>query len=149
MTEAERRDEPTATRRGLLLGAGAVGAGIVVSACGGKDAAKVDGPSSSGETSAKSASLSVKKGDVPVGGGLILKDSKIVVTQPKPAEFKAFSAVCTHRQCTVTTVADGAIDCPCHGSQFSVADGSVIKGPAEQPLQAKTVTAAGETLTIS
>ena len=148
MTQAEHRDESTATRRGVLIGAGAVGAGILVTACGGKDSSNVGGQSSS-QTSAKAASVSVKKGDVPVGGGVILKDSKIVVTQPKPAEFKAFSAVCTHRQCSVTTVSDGAIDCPCHGSQFSVADGSVIKGPAEQPLEARTVTVAGETVTIS
>ena len=87
--------------------------------------------------------------DVPVGGGVVLTEAKVVVTQPKAGEFKAFTAVCTHRQCTVSKVADGTIDCPCHGSQFSAADGSVVKGPAEQPLAPKAVTVAGDTLTVA
>ncbi|MUL48990.1 Rieske 2Fe-2S domain-containing protein [Mycobacterium sp. CBMA293] len=138
-----------ASRRGVLIGAGAVGAGLVIAACGGKDTSPAGSQSASSETSAKAESTTVKTADVPVGGGVVLKDSKVVVTQPKPGEFKAFSAVCTHRQCTVSKVADGDIDCPCHGSQFSAVDGSVVKGPAEKPLEAKTVTVAGDTLTIS
>jgi Rieske Fe-S protein len=31
-------------------------------------------------------------------------------------------------------VAGGTIDCPCHGSKFSIKDGSVVKGPATAPL---------------
>ena len=58
---------------------------------------------------------------------------KVVVTQPAAGEFKAFSAVCTHLQCLVDQVASGTIDCPCHGSQFSVKNGSVVTGPATQP----------------
>lgn len=57
--------------------------------------------------------------DIPVGGGKIFKDRKIVVTQPTKDEFKAFSAICTHQGCTVSTVADGTIDCPCHGSKYA------------------------------
>jgi Rieske Fe-S protein len=72
--------------------------------------------------------------DVPVGGGLVVKDQKIVVTQPTKGEFKGFSAVCTHRGCLVSAVADGTINCTCHGSKFSIADGSVAAGPAEAPL---------------
>ena len=34
----------------------------------------------------------------------------------------------------MTKVADGTIDCPCHGSTFSVEDGSVQGGPAPSPL---------------
>lgn len=140
----------TATsRRGVLLGAGAVGAGVVLAACGGKDAGTAGGTSASGETTATSASPSVKAADVPVGGGVVLTESKVVVTQPKAGEFKAFSAVCTHQHCTVSKVADGTIDCPCHGSTFSVADGSVVKGPAEKPLDPKTVTVAGDTVTVT
>ncbi|MUL78542.1 Rieske (2Fe-2S) protein [Mycolicibacterium sp. CBMA 226] len=136
-------------RRGVLLGAGAVGAGMVLAACGGKDAGTPSSQSASGETTGKSASPSVKAADVPVGGGVVLTDAKVVVTQPKAGEFKAFSAVCTHRQCTVSKVADGTIDCPCHGSTFSVADGSVVKGPAEKPLDPKAVTVAGDTVTVT
>ena len=72
--------------------------------------------------------------DVPVGGGVILDKEKLVVTQPEAGTFKAFSSTCTHQGCTVTKVADGTIDCPCHGSTFSVEDGSVQGGPAPSPL---------------
>lgn len=139
----------TASRRGVLIAAGAVGAGIVVTACGGKESPPSGGQSASSETTSTTAPISVKAADVPVGGGVVLKDPKVVVTQPQPGEFKAFTAVCTHKQCLVSTVADGTIDCPCHGSRYSDVDGSVVKGPAEQPLTAKTVTKVGDTLTIT
>lgn len=72
--------------------------------------------------------------DVPVGGGVVVKSQKVVVTQPTKGEFKGFTAVCTHAGCIVSTVADGTINCPCHGSKYSIADGSVVAGPAKAPL---------------
>jgi len=71
--------------------------------------------------------------DVPVGGGLVVKDKKVVITQPKKGEFKGFTAVCTHAGCIVSTVADGTINCPCHGSKYSITDGSVVRGPPPGP----------------
>jgi Rieske Fe-S protein len=70
--------------------------------------------------------------DVPVGSGLIVDD--VVLTQPSAGVFKAFSSVCTHAGCTVSKIADGTIDCPCHGSKFNL-DGTVAKGPASRPLE--------------
>lgn len=142
------RHPAAASRRGVLLGVGAVGAGVVLAACGGKESGTSAGQSSGGETTA-AASNSVKTVEVPVGGGVVLKEAKVVVTQPKAGEFKAFTAICTHKQCTVSKVADGTIDCPCHGSKFSAVDGSVVEGPADQPLAQKTVTVAGDTLTVA
>ena len=72
--------------------------------------------------------------DIPVGGGKILTDKKIVITQPKSGEFHAFSAVCTHAGCTVGSVSGGTINCPCHGSRFNITNGSVVYGPAASPL---------------
>jgi Rieske Fe-S protein len=72
--------------------------------------------------------------DIPVGGGRILTDKKVVITQPKAGSFAAFTAVCTHQGCTVGSVAGGTINCPCHGSKFSIANGSVVNGPATSPL---------------
>jgi Rieske Fe-S protein len=66
-----------------------------------------------------------------------------VVTQPTAGSFKAFTAVCTHQGCTVGTVAGGTIDCPCHGSKFSIKDGSVVNGPATSPLAAITIKVEG------
>ena len=97
-------------------------------------------PQSSGGTpaagggAASGAAVLASTSSVPVGGGKILTGQQIVITQPTAGSFKAFTAVCTHQGCIVSTVADGTIDCPCHGSKFSVKDGSVVNGPAPSPL---------------
>ena len=87
--------------------------------------------------------------DIPLGGGVVFKDKKVVVTQPREGEFKGFSAVCTHQGCLVTGVNNGTIDCDCHASKFAIADGSVAAGPAPQPLPAQqvSVTADGKLVT--
>jgi len=72
--------------------------------------------------------------DVPLGGGKILADKKIVITQPRAGSFEAFTAVCTHQGCTVSSVSGGTVNCPCHGSKFSIANGSVVTGPAPSAL---------------
>ena len=75
-----------------------------------------------------------KTTDIPVGGGKILTDKKIVITEPQSGTFKAFTAVCTHEGCIVNSVSGGTINCPCHGSKFSIVNGSVVNGPAPSPL---------------
>lgn len=80
------------------------------------------------------AAVLAKTSDVPVGGGTILTDKKIVITQPQSGTFHAFTAVCTHAGCTVGSVSSGTINCPCHGSRFSISNGSVVNGPAASPL---------------
>ena len=87
-------------------------------------------------------------GDIPVGGGTVFASQKVVVTQPTPGTFEAFSAVCTHQGCTVNKVASGTIDCPCHGSKYAIADGSVVHGPAPRPLPRRQVTVAGDALLL-
>ena len=86
---------------------------------------------------------------VPVGGGMIYTSAKVVVTQPTAGEYKAFSAVCTHAGCIVDGVANGVIQCPCHGSQFNITTGAVVTGPASSPLPAKTVTVTDGKLVVS
>ena len=90
----------------------------------------------------------IAKADIPVGGGKIFADLQAVVTQPASGEFKAFTSVCTHQGCTVAEVVQ-TINCTCHGSKFSITDGSVVNGPATAPLAAKNVTANGDNLTVS
>jgi Rieske Fe-S protein len=77
--------------------------------------------------------------EIPVGGGKIFKADKVVVTQPVKGTYLGFSAVCTHVGCIVSEVANGTIDCPCHGSEFKITTGAVVTGPAPRPLPKKTI----------
>lgn len=76
---------------------------------------------------------------VPLGGGVVLPDHGIVVTQPEPDVFRAFDTLCPHQGCRVRAVAGGTISCFCHGSRFRIADGSVAGGPSPAPLTAVAV----------
>ena len=84
--------------------------------------------------------------EVPVGGGKILTDKKIVITQPRAGSFEAFTAVCTHQGCIVSSVSGGTINCPCHGSKFSVTNGSVVNGPAASPLAPVSIKVQGTSI---
>ena len=166
----ESQQHQCATRRCVLLGAGVLGAAGVLTACStaavpynANDAGQAPGaaPSATGSdmssgmasamASQPSSSASAKNmgtvlgmaSAVPVGGGMVYTAAKVVVTQPSKGEYKAFSAVCTHVGCLCNQVADGTINCPCHGSKFKITDGSVVAGPAPAPLAAKTVTVSG------
>ena len=93
----------------------------------------------SGNASAQTGTLLGMASAVPVGGGMIYTDAKVVVTQPTKNVYKAFSAVCTHVGCICNQVADGTINCPCHGAKFKITDGSVVTGPATSPLPPATI----------
>jgi len=48
--------------------------------------------------------------------------------------FRALSQECTHPRCNVNNRPErNMIDCPCHGTQFSLT-GAVLAGPAPRPL---------------
>ena len=141
------------TRRTVLGGVAAVGAGAVLAACGsdepttgGGDATSGDG--GSGGDAAAGGEIGTTA-DVPVGGGTVFKDEKIVVTQPTEGDFKAFTAVCTHQGCVVQAVNGDTIQCGCHGSQYNAADGKVKKGPAPKALAPKNITVEGDKLIVS
>ncbi len=130
--------QPHLSRRRALAGAATVGIGVpVLAACsGGGDSTATDtGSGGSGPLTATS--------DIEVGGGAIFNDQRVVVTQPTEGQFKCFTAVCTHQGCLVSSVSDGDINCNCHGSAFSIVDGSVVNGPATQPLAEQQITVKG------
>ncbi|MFE1029844.1 Rieske (2Fe-2S) protein [Streptomyces sp. NPDC058818] len=127
----------TPTRRTVLLCTGAAALSL---GCGGGD----------GDASAASPGQELAPtSDIPVGGGKIFADQKIVVTQPEQGEFKAFSAVCTHQNCLVSDVRDGSIDCACHGSRFSITDGAVEQGPATEPLPEERIAVDGNSVRLA
>ena len=86
--------------------------------------------------------------DIEVGGGTIFPEDQVVITQPSDGEFRCFSAVCTHQGCIVSSVSDGTINCECHGSAFSITDGSVVTGPATAPLAEEQITVEGDAITL-
>lgn len=142
-----------ATRRVLLSGAGAAAAlalagcpSMAVASTAADEAAPRN--SSAEHTASGRGVVLCRTSEVPEGGGKIFRDKKVVVTQPTAGEFRAFSAVCTHQGCTVSSVTGGTINCPCHGSKFAVADGSVKHGPARSPLPAKAIHVENDTVVM-
>jgi Rieske Fe-S protein len=146
---------PAVSRRVMLTCACAGGAAALAgcarySAKGGIDggqSASAPAPSSSEPGSSGGSRVLAVTSEIPVGGGKILSAQKIVITQPQAGSFDAFTAICTHLGCTVNTVADGTIDCPCHGSKFSISDGTVVNGPATAPLARINITVQGNSIT--
>jgi nitrite reductase/ring-hydroxylating ferredoxin subunit len=133
---------PVVNRRIVFSGLGALGVAAALAGCGGSDG---DGGSSPQvDTGAELASTS----EVPVGGGLILPEEKIVITQPVEGTFKAFTAVCTHQSLMVTSVADGKILCSNHGSSYSADSGEVEGGPAPSALSAVEIEVSADGATI-
>ena len=102
--------------------------------------------SGSGATAGSAPAALATTAEVPDGGGKIIDGKNIVITQPEAGTFKGFSAVCTHQGCIVSTVSGGTINCPCHGSRFSIKDGSVVNGPATSPLPPVAITVDGTSI---
>ncbi len=127
------------SRRVVLNSAGLAAVTICLAGCA---AATPAGGGSAGA----SGGVTAKMADIPVGGGRIV--GSFVVTQPTQGTFEAFSYLCTHQKLPVQEVTDAAIVCGRHGSSFSLADGSVLTGPATQGLARVTVAVDGDTLTV-
>ncbi|MDX3695887.1 Rieske (2Fe-2S) protein [Streptomyces europaeiscabiei] len=161
-------------RRTVMAAAGVAGLAVALTACGSGDDSSTSTSSGSGaggdassDSTAEAGSGSgsgsgsasggdsaggtaiAKTSDIPEGGGKIFESEGVVITQPEAGQFKAFSSVCTHSGCAVKTIADGVINCPCHNSNFSIADGSVKSGPAQKPLPAKEVSVSGDSITLA
>jgi nitrite reductase/ring-hydroxylating ferredoxin subunit len=136
--------DPVLTRRGLIIGGGLCAAAVC-----GLSACSSYGPEQepAGSATAPAQKVQATKSEIPVGSGKIFTDANVVITQPTAGQFKGFTAICTHMQCVVQDVTD-TINCICHGSKFSISDGSVVHPPATQPLQSYPVTVSGNQLTV-
>jgi Rieske Fe-S protein len=151
------------SRRALLAGAG-VTCAAMLAGCSTHDASNggstpaASGTATSADRSAPATGSSAATGtalaagalaatsQVPDGGGKIIGGKHIVITQPESGSFRAFSAICTHEGCIVSSVSNGTINCPCHGSKFSIKNGSVVNGPAPSPLAAIAIKVEGTSI---
>lgn len=76
------------------------------------------------------------KDSIPNNSGSVINENgqKVAMFKDNSGNVIKLSAVCTHLGCTVNwNQGDETWDCPCHGSRFNK-DGSVLNGPATQPL---------------
>ena len=143
-------------RRQLMTGAAVLAGATAVAACGGASNSASSSASSSAPAPASSSgqagpgAVVAQTTDVPVGGGIIVDSDgqKFAVTQPAAGTFACFSAVCPHQGCNCNQVADGTIDCPCHGSAFASATGAVVKGPATTGLTPAPITVTGTDISL-
>lgn len=157
MTEnSDLQGEHGARRRALLTGAGAFGVAGLLAACGGEETPQggtntstPTGNAAQPTTGAPTDSVLAKKSDIPVGGGKIFGAELVVVTQPTAGTFAGFTAMCTHQQCVLAKVENGTINCGCHGSRFSITDGSVKNGPATARLEKKELKIEGDDIKLA
>lgn len=145
------------SRRAVMASVVSLSGGALLTACGGSSSS---GSASSGAPTTSStgaptpsspsagsvsppagASAIVALTAVPVGGSVSaqLNGKPIIVGQPTAGKVVAFTAICTHKGCTVEP-AGATLNCPCHGSVYNALTGQNISGPAPLPLAAIPVT---------
>lgn len=124
------KEKPVSRRRFLGLGAavGIVSTAVpLLSSCGENLPEVKSGRAIVGENELKPNSAFVYA-DAESG------DARVLVRKEE-GDFALYSAECTHNGCTVDYWAEErCFACPCHNSVFDLEDGSVVSGPADEPL---------------
>ena len=124
----------TITRRKLLAGSGLAASAVI---------------GSSLLTSCSDSSPGgIRTKDVPVGSAYIQPEGDFLVIQPTEGQFRAFSRTCPHAGCQVNKIEGDEIVCPCHGSRYSVVDGSRVSGPTPRGLTEVPVMVNGKRLEV-
>jgi len=148
MTRAAGGDRPT--RRGFVnwfLGT-AAGAFLIAVVY---PIARYLVPPRVGESAAASVILDIAPADLPPNAGRIVKfgNRPVILVRTPAGELRAFSAVCTHLNCTVQYRPDlGHIWCACHNGHFDL-NGKNIAGPPPRPLDPLVVNVAGNHVVLS
>ncbi|UOE22233.1 Rieske 2Fe-2S domain-containing protein [Thermobifida halotolerans] len=139
------------SRRVALAAVGGTAVAGALAGCGDDDGGAQpapDGAASGPADGEGGGEVLARVDEIPVGGGTVFADRSVVVTRPEAGTIVAFSARCTHQGCDVDEVSGGTINCPCHGSRFAVADGSVVSGPATEALPEVPVDVRGDTVSL-
>jgi Rieske Fe-S protein len=148
------------SRRALLAGGGGVCLALLLGACGSSnntppaggtdDGGGDDNPTTAPADSPTSAGgggggdVLAKLADVPEGGGLLVAGDVMLVKLN--GSIKAYNAHCRHQGFIVDPPKNGIILCENHGSEYKSSDGSVVNGPATQPLIVINVKVDGENI---
>jgi len=104
-----------------------------------------------GESSAATVTLPIKPEDVKPNSGQIFKfgNRPGILLRTAQGDLRAFSAVCTHLNCTVQYRPDlQQIWCACHNGHFDL-NGRNVEGPPPRPLDAFVVNARGSQIVVS
>lgn len=87
--------------------------------------------------------------DIPPGQMKVfdLEGTKVMVANAN-GNLYAIDNTCTHMGCSLGNgkLIGTTVTCPCHGSQFDVTSGAVVRGPASRPVQSHAVKVQGEDL---
>jgi nitrite reductase/ring-hydroxylating ferredoxin subunit len=63
-------------------------------------------------------------------------DGRPILVTNVDGKYYAIGNTCTHMKCNLSDGSlkeGGIVQCPCHGSNFDVKTGNVVKGPAKTP----------------
>jgi Rieske Fe-S protein len=108
-------------------------------------------PPTAGESAAGTVTLAIKSNDVKPNTGQIFKFGSRpgILVRTAAGELRAFSAVCTHLNCTVQYRPDlGHIWCACHNGHFDL-NGKNVEGPPPRPLETFVVNARDNQIVVS
>lgn len=108
-------------------------------------------PPITGESTAASVTLPLKTDDVKLNTGQIFKfgSRPAILVRTPSGELRAFSAVCTHLNCTVQYRPDlSHIWCACHNGHFDLS-GKNVAGPPPRPLDPFVVNVRGSQIVVS
>ena len=108
-------------------------------------------PPETGESAAGTVTLAVKPEDVKPNTGQIFKFGSRpgLLVRTSGGELRAFSATCTHLNCTVQYRSDlSQIWCACHNGYYDLS-GRNVAGPPPRPLEVFTVNARGNQIVVS
>jgi cytochrome b6-f complex iron-sulfur subunit len=159
LTSQPATTTPEPTRRQVLCGLAValLAPGAFAAACGGgpSGSSGSGGATTTGAAGGGSNTALARLSDVPVGGGILVDgpSGKVLLVQPTAGTVKAYDPTCTHMQFTVSPPQGDTIRCdnpgPNHGSQFSVSDGSVTRGPATRPLATIAVRVSSDSIVLA